>query len=448
MTLLRRALQAVTKAHDIDRPPLAVAAALLNGGFGAQTGITAQLDSMVTVGWLFGTIDRIATAVAATEWQLFSVQSDGDRKEIFKHPLLDLWNTVNPFETREGFLEASDQHFELVGEMWWLILRNGMGTPQELWLIRPDRMRPVPSPEEFLVGYIYTIGEEKIPIVLEDVMFTKRPSPTNPYRGIGVVQSVLTDIQSERMSALWTRNFYTNNAEPGGIIEVEEAMSDTDFLKFVDRWRTQHQGIGNAHRVAVLEKARWVDRKLTQRDMQAVQQRDLNRDVILGAFGMPKSVMGITESVNRANAEAGEVLFSRWLVVPRLRRIRAVLNSRLAPMFGPNLQFDFTDPTPENRELNLREAVEGYTARVLTQNESRARLGEGEVDGGDQFAPQPLALSLRSASGGLGPERLKVLDNPLREDEVNEEEDSIESGWNKRLAAEREALVEFLEEFA
>lgn len=40
--------------------------------------------------------------------------------------------------------------------------------------------------------------------------------------------------------------------------------------------------------------------------------RLLNRDNILGAYGSA-SVMGITENVNKANAEAGEYTFARWL---------------------------------------------------------------------------------------------------------------------------------------
>jgi len=58
-------------------------------------------------------------------------------------------------------------------------------------------------------------------------------------------------------------------------------------------------------------------------------------------------------------------------LLPRLDRIKGTLTSRLAPLFGSDLEFDFTDPTPANRELALEEAERGYEAGFLTQNEAR-----------------------------------------------------------------------------
>ena len=35
----------------------------------------------------------------------------------------------DPFTDLFGFIEASQTHFELVGEMWWVLVRNGRGVP-------------------------------------------------------------------------------------------------------------------------------------------------------------------------------------------------------------------------------------------------------------------------------------------------------------------------------
>ncbi len=447
MSLIKRAVTGI-KAPNIDRIPVASPMDLgLAGGGAMPVGHLAQMQSMTGVGWLFATVDRIASALSAVEWKLLFVKPGGEVEEQLKHPLLDLWTSVNPFYTREEFLETSDQHFELTGEMWWLVLKNRAGLPVELWPIRPDRIAPVPSSQEFIKGYIYTVGSERIPLLPEDIIFIRRPSPLNPYRGIGVVQSILVDIDSERMSSQWTRNFFRNSAEPGGIIELDQTLSDPDFEKFVQRWRSQHQGVANAHRVAVLEQGVWKDRKITQRDMQFEQLRKLNRDIILGAFGMPASMLGIAENVNRANAEAAEVMFSRWIIVPRLRRIRAVLNSRLCKLFDDRLRFDFVDPTPENRELNLKESVELFKGGVSTKNESRARVGLDATQdpSGDEFAAPgaPMAFALSEAVT----KALKAPENPLRAEEVNEEEDTMETAWGRRLGGEAEAIAQYVEGF-
>jgi phage portal protein BeeE len=113
--------------------------------------------------------------------------------------------------------------------------------------------------------------------------------------------------------------------------------------------------VANAHRVAVLEQGmKWVDRKYTMRDMEFSALRNVSRDIIREAFGFPKPLLGSVDDVNRANAEAAEVLFGRWLLVPRLNRIRDALNHDLLPFFGPaaatGLEFDYEDPVPPDGE--------------------------------------------------------------------------------------------------
>lgn len=450
MSLLTRAIANV-KAHNTVRPPVGSGGLSGFGGSISGTGNqTTMLSTLGTSSWLFATIDRIATAVSATEWKLFTKTPGGDKREVEDGVLHQLWQSPNPFYVREEFLELSVQHFSLVGEMWWVIVRDGMGMgiPVELWPVRPDRMQPIPSPTEVIAGYRYRVGTEVIDLDTEDVIFMRRPSPIDAFRGIGVIGSLLFDMGADKAAAQWTANFFGNSALPGGVIETEDSLSDAEFETMSLRWRTQHQGVQNAHRVAILEKAKWKDRAFSQRDMQFEQLRKLNRDVILGGFGMPPSLLGIAENVNRANAEAAEVMFARWIVVPMLRRLQAGVNARLVPQFDDRATFEFVDPTPDNREQDLREAVEGYKAGVLMLNESRELLDREAVPDGDEFFTQPAP-----ASFGLLLEdpatvrKALVAKNPLHPDEVDDEETRMVRSWRARFAIEVDALVAFLDQF-
>jgi HK97 family phage portal protein len=164
---------------------------------------------------------------------------------------------------------------------------------------------------------------------------------------------MLTDIDSANFAAEWSRNFFLNSAEPGGIIEVDQRMSDDEFDELRDRWNEQHRGVAAAHRVAILEQGKWVDRKYTMRDMEFSELRNVPREMIREAFHVPKSMLGTAEDVNRANAEAGETQFARWTTTPRLEAIKQALNHQLLPKFGGTgtaVLFDYEDPTPEDAE--------------------------------------------------------------------------------------------------
>jgi len=328
------------------------------GIFGSNRGVTSQLDAMGSVSTVFAIVNRTAKAEAGVEWGLFRKAKSGlkeDRTPVTSHAALDLWNRPNRFYTQSEFVEAGAQHKQLTGETWWVIGRvEGVKIPLEMWPVRPDRIQPVPDPEEFLLGYMYTGPDgQQVALGKDDVIFIRTPHPEDPYRGIGPVQALLTDLDAARYSAEWNRNFFLNSAEPGGIIEVPGHLGDTEFDELRDRWNEQHKGIANAHRVAILEHGKWVDRKFTQRDMQFAELRNLSREVIREAFGFPKPMTGAVDDVNRSNADAGAAMFARWLVVPDLEAIRDALNYRLLPLFGATangLEFDFVNPIPEDVE--------------------------------------------------------------------------------------------------
>jgi HK97 family phage portal protein len=370
-TMLGAILNRVTAQTNTPVPFASRAQSYALGGFGRR-GTTAELESMGSVSTLFAIVNRTAKAEAQVDWKLFRKAKSGkdeDRVEVTSHAALDLWNRPNAFYTQSVFVEAGAQHKQLTGEQWWIIARDERSPiPLELWPVRPDRMRPVPDPEKFISGYMYTgPNGEQVALRIEDVIFIRTPHPTDPYRGIGPVQALLTDLDAVRYSAEWNRNFFLNSAEPGGIIEVPNALSDPDFDQLRERWNEQHRGVANAHRVAILEHGVWKDRKYSQRDMQFVELRHVGQEIIREAFGFPKPMLGTVDDVNRANADAGEVMFARWLCVPDLEAVKDALNNQLLPLFGArDLEFDFENPVPEDRELAAKElAAKAAAVREL-----------------------------------------------------------------------------------
>jgi HK97 family phage portal protein len=329
------------------------------------------MRAMGTVGTLFSIVNRTSNATALVDWKLLRKAPSGkleDRVEVTSHAILDLWNKPNRFFTRQELVETVQQHIDLTGEGWLVIGRNPRSPmPLELWPVRPDRIQPVPHPVDFISGYLYTGPDgREIALRVEDVIQIRMPNPLDPYRGMGPVQSILTELDASRYSAEWNRNFFMNSAEPGGIIELPSVLSDPEWDQLQARWNEQHKGVANAHRVAFIEHGQWKDRKYTQRDMQFAELRSVSRDVIRESFGAPAFVLGEVGDVNRATADASKVLFAEQLTVPRLERFKQALNNDLLPLYGKDaarlLEFDYCDPVPpdaaaRNEELTAKSAA-------------------------------------------------------------------------------------------
>ncbi len=341
----------------------------LFGGLLDRSSMDAQMAAMGSVSTLYAVISAVAEAAAQQEWMVERVTSDARRQynpgperrtQIARHPALDLWNKPNPFYSRHDLVETSTQHLKLTGECYWIVVTDPRvpTLPLELWPVRPDRMTPVPHPTDFLSGWVYTApGGERVPLDVSQVIQIRLPNPMDPYRGLGPVQALLADLDSVRYSAEWNRRFFLNDATPGGIIEFDEPLGDDQWDKFKTRWLEQHRGVAAAHKVAFLEKAHWKDRQFTMRDMQFVELRNVSRDVIREAFRVHKAILGQSDDVNRANADAADYQLARWNVDPVLSRFRGALNTRLMPMYGDpaNAEFCYSSPVPEDEAAEMAE---------------------------------------------------------------------------------------------
>jgi HK97 family phage portal protein len=327
---------------------------------------TDQLQTMGSVGTVFAIVHATSTATAAPAWHMHRKLRSGTGDNcplcdaenvelILDHQALRLINRPNDFYSGTHLREAGQQHKDLAGETWVVVERAGsVRMPIGLWCVRPDRMEVVASQQEFIAGYIYHgPSGEKIPLQVDEVLRQMSPDPEDPYRGMGPVQAIMREIDSSRFGAEWNRNFFLNSAEPGGIIQTERRLSDTEWRELTTRWREGHKGVRNAHRVAVLEGHKWVERSYSPRDIQFKDLREVSRDSMLEAFGMSKFGIGIIDDVNRATAEAATAWFAQQMTVPRLEGWKAMFDTQLLPMLGTDstkVETAYANPIPPDRE--------------------------------------------------------------------------------------------------
>lgn len=325
-------------------------------------------------GTVYSNVSLLASSAASQDWRLYQKQAvDGrvryttndqgsdQRKEVIRHQALQVLNNPNPFWTRNLLFEVSGIWMEATGKAHWIVEYDPRANfPVGLWPVRPDRMTPVPDPRAYLKGWVYTApdGQEKIPLPPRDVIFNRYPDPLDIYGGMGPLQSVLTSIDAQKYAAEWNRNFFINSARPDGVLSADHRIEDEEWEEITERWRESHRGVGRAHRIAVLEGVTWVPTSTSVKDMDFANLTTNARDIIRESLGMHKVMTGVTDDVNRANAQTGEEVFASWKVTPRLNRWRDVLNAQFLPLFGSagqGVEFDYVYPMPQNREQDNAE---------------------------------------------------------------------------------------------
>jgi HK97 family phage portal protein len=344
---------------------------------GRRHGTTDELEQYGEIGTLFGVVSKLASTTSLVNWRLYQSSASGlkaDRVEIVnsakrQNPVIKLLKRPNEFMPWQEFCETFQQHIDLTGKAWWVIVK-AMGIPVEMWPVRPDRMYAIPSVKDFIAGYVYCSPDgEEIPLAREDVIMLRWPAPLDIYDGQSPLPALSGDIANEQAQREWSESFFENSATPGGIIKTGVRLSEPEFDELVDRWNRSHRGVGNAGRVAVLEQGDFVPLAYTQKDMQFVESRNFTKQAILDSYGFPKFGLGDVADVNRASADASKAYMAESLSVPRLERIKAAINYELIPMFGlTGQEIDYDNPTPDDQEVQNQTLTAKVSAVVALVN--------------------------------------------------------------------------------
>lgn len=340
--------------------------------------------------WVFACINARAEEVASIELKLENKKTD---TYIESHEVLDLLNDVNPNMTKYELFFGTQALLDLTGNAYWYLARDneGQGKIRQIYLLSPDKVNLVINKENpiEILGYTYGTNKEKIVFDKNQIIHFKNFNPSGdypkPHKGVGVVESALWAIETDNEARNWNYSFFKNSARPDGVLSTDQVLGDDEYDRLKEQWEQAYRGSKNNGKPAILESGlKWQDISKTQRDMDFVAQRTFSRDEILSLFRVPKTVVGITDDVNRANAEASDYVFARRTIKPLMERFVTVLNEYLLPEYGTDLCFEFEDPVPEDEIAKANTYALGIN-KWLTRNDIRREEGMPESENGDVF---------------------------------------------------------------
>lgn len=343
-------------------------------------------------GWVYSCVKAISQEFANIELTLNRRKTQDKFMTMEKHPVLDLLYNVNPLYTSYLLYEATQAYIELTGEcFWWLAGSTKQGyNAKEIWILRPDWVTIEDSKDKLIESYSYGPPgwtDRKIKIPFEQVIHFKDFNPVNPYRGHGVVKAAAIAIDTDEYAARYNRQFFYNDASPGGVIATENILQDDDYTRIRNEWEDVHKGSENSWKVAILEAGlTWQEVGLKQRDMQFIEGRKASRDEILAMFQVPKPILGVSDDVNRASAREARAVFLENVIEPKMRRFVSFLNEFLLPKYGDKkLFFDFVSPVPADQTVIQKNIELGMQHKFMTKNEARELLGMDQIEGGDEL---------------------------------------------------------------
>lgn len=339
--------------------------------YGNQADLYRKLSYIGTV------VDVVADSCVDADFDI----TDANEQEDDNHPFIKLLDKPNPYDSRTEFLRAHFAWRKVSGNSYWYLNRTSATVaPDEIWLIPPSKIIPVPDGTMGLKGYMYTPGNgAKIPLEPYEVMHFKSFNPFSRYIGLSAIESLASTAYGALAAQDWnTRLFAENNARLPGILAFSEMIQDTDWKLMKDevtnsaakRNNMMLRGVGKGG-------VEWMQAAATQREMEFLAGLDRSMREIYDRLA-PGLYNMLTANSSLANGETGMIAFARYTLQPLLREFTDKLNAELLPVYSEGWKAEYEDVVPEDKAMKMAE-IEQF-AKFHTIDEVRVEKFGNDPD--------------------------------------------------------------------
>jgi len=350
--------------------------------------------------YVFACIDKIAKAVNSIEWELYVVDKDGDEQEVRVHPILDLLQNPNPYQSFNDLIESYVCYFALDGNTFTEKVKDGTKKTKELYSLRPDKVDIIFNTNAStrsvspVSGYEYKMGSI-VPFLFEDIIHAKNFNPLDMNGSLGKGQPLMSAVASSgdqnNASRRHNISLLQNSATPSGILEVNKESAgwmDEDKVEALkSRFRDKYQGVDKAGEPIVVQYVSWKQMGMSNKDLDWEKGIQQSAREICEGLGVPSILVGDPASKTFNNyKEAKKGLYIDTAIPLAMKIVRSFNQGLVRPEYGKQfklkLNLDSIDVIREER-MSLWDHVSKAT--FLTENEKRETVGFGTKEGLDIY---------------------------------------------------------------
>jgi HK97 family phage portal protein len=222
-----------------------------------------------------------------------------------------------------------------------------------------------------------------------EVIHLSKYSVKSSYYGLPDWHGAIVSIATHTQIGEFNLRYFANSAMPDLAVIIEGGDMAEEDMEELQRYLAENvKGVVNSHKTLIIP-INQRDVKIRLEKLSEVKEggfkllKDLNRDEIVSAHGVPPRLVSIVSQGNLGGGGEGLAQLATFMeieVVPGQTFLADALNGYFEQMFGSNPQLKFW----EMEIMTFVEKMQSYTMAVqtgiLTINEVRKELGYPELD--------------------------------------------------------------------
>lgn len=353
----------------------------------SSTGKAVTSETALGATAVYRAVSILAETIGSMPLHVYERQADGSRRMLMDHPVQQVLDEPNPWQTRMGWLECMVAAQCLHGNSYDYLAFDRRGRLRELVPLLPGVTHPERNGRR--VRYVTHLPDGRqvafnadevahVPWLTTDGVEGK--SPIRLHR-----ESIGLALAAEEFGA----RFFGSGSKPSGVLQHPGNVSaDTrDLIR--EQWTQAQGGLANAHKVAILPNGMtWQSIGVPPEDAQFLETRMFQVVEVARIYGVPPHLLGALERATFSNVEEQDINFVRHCIRPRCVRIEQVLNRRLfhdgerGRLF---VEFSLEALLRGDSAARSQFYRELWGVGGISSNEIRAKENLPPVEGGDEF---------------------------------------------------------------
>jgi len=300
--------------------------------------------------------------------------------------VVELWEKANAEQTGRELVRDLIGSLLIQGNAYLFLDFLGTGRIQELWILDPLGVSPVPAKGgNPRVTDHYEIRPGAGPPVMirrEQIVHFRLYNPEHGILGLSPLTALQLAYETHRDSGRMIRLFYGKGGTVAGHYSTDMALDEDDRKLLREDIALQSRGPEGAWQPVLLPRQlKYVRSGLTMAEMQFIETHKLTKEEILLGYKVPPMMAGIATGTGM-NSDVAKVA-SRQLqenaISPLCNGVIApTLTEKFLPFFGRDLSCEFDSSGVIALQEIFLEQAEAYQRAtggpVMTRAEARKRL--------------------------------------------------------------------------
>lgn len=351
---------------------------------------------------VFACIEELSTSAAEPRLRAMRKNAAGKPEEIPNHPILDLFEHPNPFQSGYSLIASLIMFRNIAGSAYLSKTRSAAGKVVQLWTLRPDRVFVIPDRVKHIAGWEYRLETEYFRLPADDVIQTRTRNALDDYYGLPPLAVCAERVDSDTMMRAFTLAFFRNAGVPAGLLNITKQVTAAERQIIRDKVRGETGGPQNWHQLMVLDNTQAtytpMGMPLGASGIVLPELDEISEARIAMTFGVPLELLpgrlGMVHG-NRSTMEAARASMWDETLVPLYLDLASDLTRGMKPEYDDTadefdyLEFDLSTvkALQEDEDAKAKRIIGLLESGIITVQEARVMWGSD-----DKYKPGDLLM--------------------------------------------------------